>query len=158
MMQQRTVADLLAESEFFTGLDPDTLAFIAGCGQNVHVGSDEYVFREGEPADRFYILGEGRVALETYIPGRGPLVIDTVGPSQLLGASWLVPPYRWVFDGRAVEPVRAVALDGACIRAKCEDDPKLGFELMKRVAVVIQSRLQSARLRLLDLYGVGRGD
>jgi hypothetical protein len=98
------------------------------------------------------------VALETFVPGRGPLVIDTVGPGQLLGASWLVPPYRWMFDGRTVEAVRAVALDGACIRAKCEDDTGLGFELMKRVAVVIQSRLQSARLRLLDLYGAADGD
>ena len=158
MTAQRTIADLLAESEFLAGLDPEAVAFIAGCGQNVHFDADEYVFREGGSADRFYILREGRVALETFVPGRGPLVIDTVGAHQLLGASWLVPPYRWMFDGRAVEPVRAVALDGACIRAKCEDDTKLGFELMKRVAVVIQSRLQSARLRLLDLYGAGRGD
>lgn len=158
MIEQRTIADLLAENEFLAGLDPEAVAFIAGCGRNVHFGENDYVFREGERADRFYIVREGRVALETFVPGRGPLVIDTVGPNQLLGASWLVPPYRWMFDGRAVEPVRAVALDGACIRDKCEGDPKLGFELMKRVAAVIQSRLQSARLRLLDLYGASGGD
>lgn len=157
-MGQHTIADLLADTEFLAGLDAEAVDFIAGCGQNVHFDADEYVFREGERADRFYVVREGRVALETYVPGRGPLVIDTVGPSQLLGASWLVPPYRWVFDGRAVEPVRAVALDGACIRAKCESDHALGFELMKRVAVVIQSRLQSARVRLLDLYSVDHGN
>lgn len=157
-MDRRTIADLLTENEFLAGLDPEAVAFIAGCGQNVHFAEGEYVFHEGGSADRFYILRDGRVALETFAPGRGPLVIDTVGPDQLLGASWLVPPYRWMFDGRVVEPVRAVALDGACIRAKCEDDPTLGFELMKRVAVVLESRLQSARVRLLDLYGGGRGD
>ena len=157
-MDQRTIADLLAENQFLAGLDAETVTFIAGCGQNAHFVEDEYVFRESESADRFYILREGRVALETFVPGRGALVIDTVGPDELLGVSWLVPPYRWMFDGRSVEPVRAVVLDGACIRAKCEDDPKLGFELMKRVAVVLQSRLQSARLRLLDLYGTTDGN
>jgi CRP-like cAMP-binding protein len=157
-MAERTIADLLGETEFFSGLDTATVSFIAGCGQNVHIESGEYLFRETEDADRLYIIREGQVALETFAPGRGVLVIDTVGPGQLLGVSWLVPPYRWMFDGRAVEPVRAVMLDGACIRDKCEDDSALGYELMKRVAVVIQSRLQSARVRLLDLYGTTRGD
>jgi CRP/FNR family transcriptional regulator, cyclic AMP receptor protein len=157
-MTQRTIADLLGATEFVAGLDADAVAFIAGCGHNVHLEAGEYLFREGEDADRFYILREGRVALEMFVPGRGALVIDTVGPSQLLGVSWLVPPYRWMFDGRAVEAVRAVALDGTCIRAKCDDDPGLGYELMKRVAVVLEARLQSARVRLLDLYGTGRGD
>lgn len=157
-MDHRSIADLLGESAFLSGLGPETLDFIAGCGYNAHFDIGEFVFRESEPADQFYVLREGLVALETFVPGRGPLVIDTVGASELLGTSWLVPPYRWMFDGRVVEPVRAVALDGACIRAKCDDDHDLGFDLMKRVAVVIQSRLQSARLRLLDLYGVGHGD
>jgi len=157
-MDQHTIADLLGETEFLSGLDPATVSFIAGCGQNVHFDTGDYLFRESEQADRFYVVREGRVALETFAPGRGVLVIDSVGPSQLLGVSWLVPPYRWMFDARAVEPVRAVALDGTCIRAKCDGDPALGYELMKRVAVVIQSRLQSARVRLLDLYGAGHGD
>lgn len=156
-MALRTIADLLGDHEFLAGLDPATVAFIAGCGRNTRFGAGEYLFREGEAADCFYILREGRVALEAYVPGRGSLVIDTVGPDALLGVSWLVPPYRWTFDGRAVEPVAAVALDGECIRAKCEHDPKLGFELMKRLVAVIQVRLQSARIRLLDLYGGGRG-
>ena len=156
-MALRTIADLLRDHAFLAGLDPATVSFIADCGRNVHFGPDEYLFREGEAADCFYILREGRVALEAYLPGRGPLVIDTVGPDALLGVSWLVPPYRWTFDGRALEPVRAVALDGECIRAKCEGDPALGFELMKRLVGVIQARLESARTRLLDLYGGGRG-
>ena len=158
MRDQRSIADLLAESAFLGGLEAETVEFIAGCGYNAHFDVGEFVFHESEPAEHFYVLREGRVALETFVPSRGALVIDTVGAGELLGASWLVPPYRWMFDGRVVEPVRAVALDGACIRAKCEDDHDLGFELMRRVAVVIQSRLQSARLRLLDLYGAGHGN
>ena len=70
--------------------------------------------------------------------------------------SWLFPPYRWQFDGRAVEPIRAIRLDGACLRGKCEADPRLGFELMKRFAAIMQRRMRSARLRLVDLYGGAR--
>lgn len=155
-MAPRTIADLLREHDFLAGLDPAAVSFIAGCGQNVHFDADQYVFRESERADRFYIVRDGRISLESHVPGRGAIVIDSVGPGQLLGVSWLVPPYRWTFDGRAVEPVRAVALDGACIREKCEVDTDLGFELLKRIAAVGQSRLRSARVRLLDLYGQGR--
>jgi CRP/FNR family cyclic AMP-dependent transcriptional regulator len=149
----RTITELLSEHDFLAGLSPATVEFIAGCGENAHFATDEHLFRENEPADRFFIVRDGRVALETYVPGRGSLTIDTVGPATLLGISWLVPPYRWTMDGRAVDPVRAVALDGACIRAKCEADPQVGFELMKRLVVVVEGRLRSARIRLLDLYG-----
>jgi uncharacterized membrane protein YgcG len=71
----------------------------------------------------------------------------------VVGWSWLVPPYSWLFDARAVEPTGAVAFDGLCLRGKCEEDPKLGYELMKLVSQVMFSRLVAARVRLLDLYG-----
>lgn len=63
------------------------------------------------------------------------------------------PPYRYFSDARAVTPVRATALDGACLRGKSEADPELGYQLLKRVTTVMYKRLQSARVRLLDLYG-----
>jgi hypothetical protein len=69
----------------------------------------------------------------------------------------LFPPYRWLFDARALSRVRATAVDGACLRGKCEDDPVLGYDLMSRFAQVIIDRLQSTRLRLLDVYGRGDG-
>lgn len=152
-MAVRTIAQVLAEHELLAGLDEATVEFVAGCGRNAHFAADEYLFRENDPANRFYVLRQGRVALEAHVPGRGTLVIDTVGPDALLGFSWLVPPYRWTWDGRAIEPVRAVQLDGACIRARCQEDPRLGFELMQRLVAVVQGRLRSARIRLLDLYG-----
>lgn len=155
-MAPETIADLLSRQPFFAGLDAEALGFIADCGENVHFEAGRYLFREGNDADRFFVVRDGHVALESYAPGRGPLVIDTVAAGELLGISWLVPPYRLMFDARAVVDVRATAFDGACIRAKCEHDAELGFELMQRVAVVMQKRLQSARVRLLDLYGGGR--
>ncbi|HEX6262375.1 MAG TPA: cyclic nucleotide-binding domain-containing protein [Actinomycetota bacterium] len=144
---------LLAEHDFFRGLEPEHLSFVAGCGSNVRFAEGDFLFREGEPADRFYIVREGRVALEVRGPGEGALVLDTLGANEVVGVSWLFPPYRWQFDARAVEPVRAVALDGACLREKCDREPPLGYELMKRLSEISSQRMQSARLRMLDLYG-----
>jgi CRP/FNR family transcriptional regulator, cyclic AMP receptor protein len=82
------------------------------------------------------------------------LTIQTLGVGEVLGWSWLFPPYRWLFDARTIELTRAIALDGKCLRAKCDEDHHLGYEMVKRFAQVIIERLQASRLQLLDVYGV----
>lgn len=154
-MTIRGLESLLAEHPFFDGLEPDYVSFIAGCGSNVTFQPNEYIFREGESADHFYIIRHGSVQLEIFVPERGPLVVDTIAQGDVLGWSWLFPPYRWSLDARAPELVRAVALDGACLRGKCDDDHHLGYELMKRFAPIISKRLNATRLQLLDVYGRG---
>lgn len=149
----RDLSDLLADHPFFRGLAPDDSALIAGCGSNVHYPPDKLVFREGDPADHFYLLRHGRVALEIASPERGPLTVLTLGPGDVVGWSWLVPPYRMSCDARTLESVRATQFDGACIRRKCEEDPRLGYELLKRFAGELGQRLRAARLQLLDVYG-----
>ena len=149
----RDLSDLLADHPFFRGLRPDDVALIAGCGSNVHYAANEMVFREGAAADHFYLLRHGRVALEIDSPERGALVVLTVGAGDVVGWSWLVPPYRMSCDARALEPVRATQFDGACIRRKCDEDPRLGYELLKRFAGVIGQRLRATRLQVLDVYG-----
>ena len=148
-----TMEELLGGHPFFAGLDTSAIQLIAGCAANVHFAAGEYVFGEGEPANQFYVIRHGRVALEVHSVTRGPLVIDTMEDAEVLGWSWLVPPYRYFGDARAVTPVSATVLDGACLRGKCEADPVLGYELLKRVTTVMYERLQSSRVRLLDLYG-----
>ena len=155
-MSVREIRDLLDAEEFFRGLDADYLDLIAGCGTNTHFDAGTMIFREGEPADTFYVLRSGKVALEIHVPERGALVIETLGPGELLGWSWLFPPYKWHFDARAIDGTSAVALDGACLRGKCDDDPRLGYLLMQRFARVSQERLQATRLQLLDVYGNAR--
>ena len=108
---------------------------------------------EGEDASRFYIIPEGKVALETVGPRPEPVTIQTVEAGEVLGWSWLFPPYRWHFSARVVEQTRAIALDGVCLRTKGEADHNLGYELVKRVAQVMMERLQATRLQLLDIYG-----
>jgi CRP-like cAMP-binding protein len=148
-----TLERLLAEHDLFRGLDDRYVTLLTGCAANVRFHDGAFLFREGEPADRFFVLREGRVALEIGAPGHGPIVIQTLGHDDVLGYSWLFPPYRWRFDARAIEPTRALALDGQCLRGKCDEDPVLGYELMKRFAGIALQRLQATRLQLLDVYG-----
>ncbi|MBM4269397.1 MAG: cyclic nucleotide-binding domain-containing protein [Deltaproteobacteria bacterium] len=149
---------LLREHPFASGLPSAALSLLVGCASNVQYEPGEYLFRTGEPADRFFILRHGEVAVEVYAAGRGRITIETAGEGDVLGWSWLVPPHRWLFDGRAITLTRAIALDGACLRAKCEANHDLGYELLKRVTHVMAERLTSARLQVLDLYGDGSGD
>ena len=143
--------ELLGSHPFFAGLNAGAARLMAGCAFNVHFAAGDYVFSEGEAADRFYVIRHGRVALEIRSPARGPLIVDTMDGGEVLGWSWLIPPYRYFSDARAVTPVSAIALDGACLRGKCEADAELGYQLLKRVTAVMYQRLQSTRLRLLDL-------
>ena len=151
-----TIDAVLRDVPVFAGLAPEQLSLIAGCGSNVRFAEGEVLFREGDPADAFYVVRHGSVALETFVPARGAITIETLEAGEVVGWSWLFAPYRWHFDARALSLVRATAFDGACLRGKCADDPRLGYELMSRFAQVLIERLQWTRLRLLDVYGDGR--
>ena len=150
-----TLAELVSAHPLLAGLPGHGVASVAGCAQNVSFKAGDLLLAEGDPANTLFLLRRGRVAIEVHSPGRGPMVIETVGPGAVVGWSWLVPPYRWHFDARAVEAVGAVAVDGACLREKAEADPEFGYALMQRVVSVLLERLQMTRLRLLDLYGSG---
>ena len=151
----KTLDAELAQSPVFRGLTAAQLELIAGCGQNTGFEAGDYLFSEGGQADTFYLLRQGRVQLEIFAPGRGAVTIQTVDEGDVVGWSWLFPPYRWHFDARALDSVRAVAFDGACLRRKCQEDHSLGFELLGRFSPVMLERLQATRMQLLDVYGNG---
>jgi len=155
-MNVQGVETLLAEHPIFKDLDPPYLELIAGCASNVRFEAGEQITREGAPAERFYLIRFGKVAIEVFAPGKGPVNILTVGEDGLVGWSWLYPPYRSHNDARALELTRAIAFDGACLRGKIENDPKLGYELMTRFSQVVFERLRGAELQLLDVYGDAR--
>ncbi|MCS6912140.1 MAG: cyclic nucleotide-binding domain-containing protein [Myxococcales bacterium] len=152
-MKKKTIGDLLREHPFFADLEPQVLDVVACCGQNVHFASGELLGREGQEASFFYALRKGRVAIETFVPSRGAVTIETVDAGGVVGWSWLVPPHLWVFDARAVLPVRAIAFDGQCLRSRCETDAAVGHALLRRFAGLLAERLRATRLRLLDVYG-----
>jgi CRP/FNR family transcriptional regulator, cyclic AMP receptor protein len=149
----QTIEQLLGEAPAFNGMSREHLELIAGCAQNTTFKDGEYLLREGDPSNRFYVIRQGRVALEIFVPERGALTIETVDDGDLLGWSWLVPPFRIDFDARAMGNVHTVAFDAACLRGKSDEDPVLGYQLMRRFIPVIVERLQATRVRLLDVYG-----
>lgn len=148
-----TLQRYLAEHPFFKDLAHEHLQLITGCASNVRFEAGQFIFREGEEADNFYVVRHGKIALEVFVPNKGPVVIQTIDEGDVLGWSWVVPPYHWHFDARAYSLTRAIALDGKCLRQKCEDDHDLGYELLKRFTGIMTERLQATRMQLLDLYG-----
>ena len=144
---------IVREHPFFSGMKEEFLELISGCAKNVRFEAGQYVFHEGQPADQFYLLRSGRVAIQLSAPER-TLTVQTVGEDEIVGASWLVPPYRWGFDAKALELTRAIAMDAACLRGKCEGDHDLGYEMMKRFMPILIQRLHATRLQILDVYGV----
>ncbi len=149
-----TLERILQEHSFARGLEDRYVQLLVGCASNVRFDPGQIIFREGEEAKQFYLVREGKVAVELFAAQHGPITILTVGEGEVVGWSWLIPPYRWAFDARAIEPTRALALDGKCLREKSERDHDLGYELLKRISHVMEERLQATRLQLLNLYEV----
>ncbi|HEY7602969.1 MAG TPA: cyclic nucleotide-binding domain-containing protein [Gaiellaceae bacterium] len=149
----KTLDTLITDCRLFDGLDPAYLELIAGCAQTAGFEAGQYLFRESDPADTFYLVRHGRVAIETVVAGRGALTVETVDAGDVVGWSWLFRPFRWHFDARALDPVRAIAFDGACLRGKCDADHTLGYELLNRFSPVMLERLLATQLQLIDVYG-----
>jgi CRP-like cAMP-binding protein len=148
-----TLERLLAEHPFCQGMEKGHLELLTGCASNVRFDGSQYIFRQGEEANNFYLIRHGKVAIEIHAQERGGIILQTVDEGDVVGWSWLVPPHRWTFDARAVELTRAIALDGKCLRKKCEEDHDLGYELFKRFTQIMAERLEAARLQLINIHG-----
>lgn len=149
-------ADVLPEVTALRRLTGDQRAAVAATGRDVAVDEGARLFEEGRPATACWVITSGQVAVEALVPGRGRVVVQTVGDGDVLGWSWLVPPYRWHFGATAQSPVTAVRLDAAGLRELAESDPELGYHLALGLFETVLDRLQNTRARLLDLYGSPR--
>ena len=147
----------IVEHPFLKGMTEPHLKTLAASAMQSHFDKGELIFREGDPANRFYLIQQGKVALESNVRDRGTILIQTIGGGDVLGWSWLFPPYYWQFDARALEPTQAIFFYGTRLREQCEEDHDLGYELMKRMAEVIIKRLQTTRRQLLEAYDLRRG-
>lgn len=144
---------IVREHPFFSGLDEGFCKLVCGCAKNIAFQAGEYLFHEGEPADQLYLLRHGRVGLEVKAPGRGAVTFQTLVAGEIVGISWLIPPYRWRCDARALELTRAIAVDAKCLRRKFEEDHELGYDVMQRFLPVLIDRLHGTRMQILDVYG-----
>jgi CRP-like cAMP-binding protein len=136
---------------FLAGMNRSQLSLLTDCAMVVHFNPGEVIFREGELANRFYLIETGKVILESSGRAGDPVIIDSVGAGDLLGWSWMFPPYVWHFTARAVERTEAIFFYGTILREYCERDHSLGFELFKRMSAVMIKRLQGAREKMLAL-------
>jgi CRP-like cAMP-binding protein len=147
-----TARELIEAHPFLAGCDPAAGQQLATVGHRTHFPAGSSIFVEGGRADRFWLVQDGHIRLDLQLPGAGPVIIETLGSGDVLGWSWLFPPYQWKFGATAIEPTVAVEFDGAGVRQLCDADPSLGYQLMQRFIRVVVQRLQATRFRLLDLY------
>ena len=155
-MTLQTLEPILRQQLFFEGMQERHIELITGCAKNVRFPEGQYIFREGDPADQFYLIRNGRVSVQCMVPHRGVTTVQTVGEGEVLGWSWLFPPHRWHFDARVQQETHAIEFDGKCLRGKCEHDHDLGYELFRRFIEIVGERLEATRLQLLDLYASHR--
>jgi CRP/FNR family transcriptional regulator, cyclic AMP receptor protein len=149
----KSLESILAHHPFFENLEAKYLALVTGCASNIRFEAGQFIYRQDEEANNFYIIREGKVALEVCPPEKNPITVQTVSDGEVLGWAWLVPPYHWQFDAQAVELTRAIVLDGKCLRTKCCEDHTLGYEILSRLLPVIGQTMEATRLQLLDIYG-----
>jgi CRP/FNR family transcriptional regulator, cyclic AMP receptor protein len=149
----KTINDILSEHSFFQGLSSEDLSFISGCGKNVIFQEQQVIANPGDSADEFYLIRDGLIAITLETLLHKPFVFQTLSTNEIVGLSWLIPPYQWTVSAHAVQRTRAIAINGSCLRDKCERDPRLGFKLMKQLVKELVKREDAIRLHLLDVYG-----
>ena len=148
-MTAEDVAELLRNSPLFADLDASSLLALARYGDEARFETDALLARDGWPADRFYVLGEGTVSLDVHEPDAEPIPIEALTVPEVVGWSWLMPPFVWHFDVRALTPVRTIAIEAEALRVAMVENPSFGYALMTRFARVLLQRLQATRLRLI---------
>jgi len=146
-------AGVLSAHPFLHGMPHDQLAVLAEVASDVTFPARHRLFEDGGNANRFWLIQSGHVNLDLQVPGEGPVVIETIGMGELLGWSWLFPPFRWAFGAVAATAVEAFEFDAPAVRQACVAEPGLGHELNQRVTRVLAKRLQATRIRLISRSG-----
>lgn len=153
-LQSPNPAELLATHPFVVGMEEPQLRCITDCVATLtQFATDQMVFHAGGVARVLYLLRRGDIALEIPAPGGGTRVVATLHAGDVLGWSWLFPPFRWAFDARALSPTEAIVVDGEKLRQCVATDHELGYQVVWRVAREMADRLQATRLQMLDVYG-----
>jgi CRP/FNR family transcriptional regulator, cyclic AMP receptor protein len=143
---------VLAAQPFLRGMPPAQLHELAGLCEHVTIAAGQRLFEEGSRAGQFWIIDAGQVTLDANVPGRGRVIIERLGRNDVIGLSWMLPPYQWRFGAVATQPTQAFTFDAAAVRAACGADTALGYEISRRFSAVLVRRLQATRARLLESW------
>ena len=144
--------DILAATSIFDYIPAGELHFLASVASEMTFPAESYLFKQDEEADHVFVVVSGLVGLELPASGREPIPVLSIGPSELLGISWMVPPYRWALSARAFQSTDVIAFDAAAIRERAERDKELKLLVLELVTREAAKRLQATRVQLLDLY------
>jgi CRP/FNR family transcriptional regulator, cyclic AMP receptor protein len=151
-IEPEPMATRVALHPFPAGMNHTQLTLLTDCAMVAHFKPGQVILREGERANRFYLIESGKVVLESREDLGEPMIAETIGAGDLLGWSWMFPPYVWHFTARAIEQTEAIFFYGTILREYCERDPSLGYELFKRMAPIMLRRLQTARDKMLAIH------
>ena len=149
-MSNQSTVEYLASHKFFSGLNDDILQFLCEHSSEFSIKKRQILFRQGENADKFYIVRSGLVAIQVPAIMSLNLEIQTLGKDQVLGWSWLISPYKWNFQAMPEADSELLMFDGAMILAQCEQEPRFGYELLKKFAALMSIRLDVARQEMME--------
>jgi CRP-like cAMP-binding protein len=155
-MDKTKLAEVLRDHPFLQGMKAEHVAKMVDLAQEVQIGKDQMIFRQGDESGLFYLILSGKVALEATGPGR-ILRVQTVGAGEELGWSSALSEGGKNFQARVQEPVQALTFDGARLRQAFQEDPVFGYQFLQRLLRVVARRLQATRVQLLDLYAPVHG-
>ena len=151
-MKTKEIKAIVKEQPFLGDLKPKFLDLLVGCASQTFLDKGHFLLSQGQDANRFYIITQGQITIEIQGKDARPVTIQKLGASDILGWSWLIPPYKWQFDALVLEPTSVIAFDGKCLRKKCEEDCELGYDMLKRITGVMAYRLYHTRMQLMDFY------
>jgi CRP-like cAMP-binding protein len=140
---------ILANHPLLKGLNPVHLQFMAEYSTELYFEAGQSILREGEAAGSLYLIDRGKVALGVVIPNQGFTTLEVFEEGETLGWSWFIPPYHWHFTALAILPAWVIAIDGKQLRERCEADHDFGYELVKRLALLLGQRLRRSRMQLV---------
>ena len=150
-MNSDSTSNLLQRHPFTKDFWPEHVERLAAMAAEVHFAPGELIFHEGDHSSLFYLIVEGNVALEVIAPGR-PVRVSTLIAGEVLGWSSITSENGKQFQARALEPVHALAFDGARLCHACEEDFAFGYRFMRAVLSVMSERLHATRVQLVDIY------
>lgn len=143
-------------TKLLTALPPPQRQRLMTLAREVSFPEDTRIFEAGGTADRFWVIRSGAVSLDQQVTSVQRVTVASLGAGDLLGWSWLFPPYRWDFGAEAFSPVRAYEFEARAVLKLCEEEPALGLSLVRIVAEILAHRLEATRGRLMEQYGVHR--
>lgn len=148
----RPIDDIIARHEFFKDFRPDHLELLQSCAEEKRFNRDQYLLRQGQGAERFFLIRKGEVHLELVSPEGRRISMQVLGPGDIVGWSWMVPPYKWSFDAQAVETTIAIVFDGAALRKRCEKDFEFASRIQGKICEALTRRLVAACEQILELH------